>query len=206
MNTPQPSSTAADTPPFPRQGGGASAAAIDAFIARWGSSAGAERANYQIFLAELCDLLGVPRPDPSVADEAANRYVFDKAVTFPLPDGKTTTKYAVRPKTTSAASPTTTRHSCSSSTSAIRSSSTPTSPGWARSTRRFRTPAAIASHSPTCATKPSANGSAPSGSTRSRSIPPAIRRRSPARSPPGSPCSRGDWRRSTMTPRAWPGF
>ncbi|NBX30046.1 hypothetical protein EBR04_06330, partial [bacterium] len=75
------------------QGRGAGAAALDAFIARWGASAGAERANYQIFLAELCDLLGVPRPDPSVAEEAANTYVFDKAVTFPLPDGKTTTKY-----------------------------------------------------------------------------------------------------------------
>ena len=75
------------------QGRAAGAAAVDAFIARWAASAGAERANYQIFLAELCDLLGVPRPDPSVADEAANRYVFDKAVTFPLPDGKTTTKY-----------------------------------------------------------------------------------------------------------------
>jgi hypothetical protein len=93
MHTPQPSSTPADTPPTPGQGGGGSAAAVDAFIARWGSSAGAERANYQIFLAELCDLRGVPRPDPSVADEAANRYVFDKAVTFPLLDGKTTTKY-----------------------------------------------------------------------------------------------------------------
>lgn len=78
---------------FAEQGRAADAAAVDAFIARWGASAGAERANYQIFLAELCDLLGVPRPDPSVADEAANRYVFDKAVTFPLPDGKTTTKY-----------------------------------------------------------------------------------------------------------------
>jgi hypothetical protein len=64
---------------------------MEAFIARWGTSAGAERANYQLFLAELCDLLGVPRPDPSVADEAANRYVFDKAVTFQNPDGKTST-------------------------------------------------------------------------------------------------------------------
>lgn len=93
MDNPQPTSTAAETPPFPGQGGGPGAAAVHAFIARWGASAGAERANYQIFLAELCDLLGVPRPDPSVAEEAANRYVFDKAVTFPLPDGKTTTKY-----------------------------------------------------------------------------------------------------------------
>lgn len=66
---------------------------LEAFIARWGASAGAERANYQIFLAELCDVLGVPRPDPSIADEAANRYVFDKAVTFQNPDGKTSTGY-----------------------------------------------------------------------------------------------------------------
>jgi hypothetical protein len=42
-------------------------------------------------LAELCDVLGVPRPDPSVPDEAANRYVFDKAVTFQNPDGKIST-------------------------------------------------------------------------------------------------------------------
>lgn len=81
------------------QGRGAGAAtqgaadAIDAFIARWAASSGAERANYQIFLAELCDLLGLPRPEPSVADEAANRYVFDKAVTFQNPDGKTSTGY-----------------------------------------------------------------------------------------------------------------
>ncbi len=36
-------------------------------------------------------MLGVPRPDPSVPDEAANRYVFDKAVTFQNPDGKIST-------------------------------------------------------------------------------------------------------------------
>jgi hypothetical protein len=39
------------------------AAAADpaAFIARWQKSGAAERANYQLFLSELCDLLGVPR-------------------------------------------------------------------------------------------------------------------------------------------------
>jgi hypothetical protein len=72
---------------------GAGGDPIETFIARWSASAGAERANYQLFLAELCDLLGVPRPNPSVADEAANRYVFDKAVTFQNPDGKTSTGY-----------------------------------------------------------------------------------------------------------------
>lgn len=33
-----------------------------AFLARWQHSGAAERANYQLFLSELCDLLDVPRP------------------------------------------------------------------------------------------------------------------------------------------------
>ena len=37
-----------------------------AFIARWRSSGAAERANYQLFLSELCDLPNVPRPDPNL--------------------------------------------------------------------------------------------------------------------------------------------
>lgn len=41
---------------------------VDDFIARWtGREGGAERANYQMFLAELGDVLGVPRPDPAGA-------------------------------------------------------------------------------------------------------------------------------------------
>jgi SAM-dependent methyltransferase len=73
--------------------GSAPGSDVEAFIARWSASSGAERANYQLFLAELCDLLGVPRPNPSVADEAANTYVFDKAVTFRAADGATSTGY-----------------------------------------------------------------------------------------------------------------
>src|ERR1035437_9202297 len=34
------------------------------FIDRWRDSAAAERANYALFLSELCDYLEVPRPDP----------------------------------------------------------------------------------------------------------------------------------------------
>ena len=60
---------------------------VQAFIARWEKSGAAERANYQLFLSELCDALDVPRPDPTMADEAANAYVFEKAV--PLPHGAT---------------------------------------------------------------------------------------------------------------------
>ncbi|WP_167855496.1 hypothetical protein [Hymenobacter fodinae] len=33
------------------------------FEARWKPVGGAERANYGLFLQDLCDLLGVPRPD-----------------------------------------------------------------------------------------------------------------------------------------------
>lgn len=54
---------------------------VDDFIARWtGREGGAERANYQMFLAELCDVLGVPRPDPAGATTADNDYVFERAV------------------------------------------------------------------------------------------------------------------------------
>ncbi len=60
---------------------------IQRFIARWQASGAAERANYQLFLAELCDVLDAPRPDPTTPDEAANAYVFEKNV--PLPHGAT---------------------------------------------------------------------------------------------------------------------
>jgi hypothetical protein len=37
---------------------------LDSFIARWTSGEGGqERANYALFLSELCDVLQVPRPD-----------------------------------------------------------------------------------------------------------------------------------------------
>lgn len=43
-----------------------------AFIARWSHVGAAERANYALFLTELCDVLGVPRPDP--AADLARRF------------------------------------------------------------------------------------------------------------------------------------
>lgn len=61
------------------------------FIARWASSGAAERANYQIFLSELCDLLGVARPDPTTPDDANNSYVFERSGTFHHADGTTST-------------------------------------------------------------------------------------------------------------------
>jgi hypothetical protein len=54
---------------------------LEAFIARWqGKEGGAERANYALFLSELCDVLEVPRPDPASADHEHNDYVFERAV------------------------------------------------------------------------------------------------------------------------------
>lgn len=62
---------------------------IQDFITRWKESAAAERANYQLFLSELCDVLEVARPQPSQADDEQNAYVFERAVTFHNIDGST---------------------------------------------------------------------------------------------------------------------
>jgi hypothetical protein len=61
---------------------------IDRFIARWADSGGAERANYGMFLTELCDLIGVPRPEPARDDERTD-YRFEYPVTFRNADGST---------------------------------------------------------------------------------------------------------------------
>lgn len=61
---------------------------IGTFIDRWqGREGGQERANYQLFLSELCDVLGVPRPDPAGATRDDNDYVFERAVDFNNADG-----------------------------------------------------------------------------------------------------------------------
>jgi hypothetical protein len=67
--------------------------AVESFITRWENSGAAERANYQMFLSELCDILEVPRPDPTSPDPAKNLYVFDRAITRVNPDGTSVTNY-----------------------------------------------------------------------------------------------------------------
>ncbi len=59
----------------------------DEFVDRWKDSGGAELANSQSFLKELCDLLEVPQPDPTKPDAASNWYVFEKAIEFNNGDG-----------------------------------------------------------------------------------------------------------------------
>jgi hypothetical protein len=57
------------------------------FIEKWSRSGGAELANSQLFLIELCKLLDVPTPEPTQPDETLNRYTFEKAVLFNNGDG-----------------------------------------------------------------------------------------------------------------------
>jgi hypothetical protein len=64
-------------------------AGLDAFIHRWQKASGSERANHQLFVTELCDLLALPRPDPATEDNAENAYVFERLVSFHNPDGST---------------------------------------------------------------------------------------------------------------------
>jgi hypothetical protein len=70
--------------------------AADKFIDRWRHSGAAERANYALFLSELCDYLGVPRPEPAVQDNSLNHYVFERPVMpviFRHPTGLTSTGF-----------------------------------------------------------------------------------------------------------------
>ena len=54
---------------------------IDTFIDKWSQArGGAERANYQMFLSEFCQTIGVPSPDPASHDTRSNDYVFERGV------------------------------------------------------------------------------------------------------------------------------
>lgn len=66
---------------------------LDTFITRWRESAAGERANYQLFLSELCDQLGVARPEPARQENGENSYVFERTVTFHYGDGSSTPNY-----------------------------------------------------------------------------------------------------------------
>ncbi|TBN15067.1 class I SAM-dependent DNA methyltransferase [Agrobacterium cavarae] len=68
-------------------------AAVEAFIARWqGQEGGQERANYALFLTELCNLLGLPQPDPASASHEDNDYVFERVVKETTRDGAVNSK------------------------------------------------------------------------------------------------------------------
>jgi hypothetical protein len=60
---------------------------VNKFIARWHVADGGERANYQLFVHELCTLLDLPTPDPAREDTRDNAYVFERRVAFHHGDG-----------------------------------------------------------------------------------------------------------------------
>ncbi|HEX3485153.1 MAG TPA: type IIL restriction-modification enzyme MmeI [Micropepsaceae bacterium] len=63
---------------------------MDRFIARWAASNAGERSNFQLFMSEFCDVLGVPPPNPATENEADNEYVFERSVAFNHDDGSRT--------------------------------------------------------------------------------------------------------------------
>ena len=63
---------------------------IDQFICRWKKSGGSEHANYQLFVIELTELLGVDRPDPATDDDSNDHYRFERPVTFAHTQKRTT--------------------------------------------------------------------------------------------------------------------
>ena len=80
--------TTLDGPPTAAEDG-TEPAAIEDFISRWEKSGGAEMANFQTFANELCDLLGVPKPDPAQEEVERNDYVFERRVDYKFDDGTT---------------------------------------------------------------------------------------------------------------------
>jgi hypothetical protein len=62
-----------------------SASAAPAFIERWQGVRASELATAQSFVMDLCELLGVPKPHPTPAQD----YMFERPVTFVHGDGST---------------------------------------------------------------------------------------------------------------------
>ncbi|MEI1251996.1 class I SAM-dependent DNA methyltransferase [Rhizobium aouanii] len=68
-------------------------AKVEVFISRWqGQEGGQERANYALFLTELCDLLGLPHADPATSSTDLNDYVFERVVRETSRDGSISNK------------------------------------------------------------------------------------------------------------------
>lgn len=61
----------------------------EAFVQKWHPSGGNERANTQLFITDLCAMLGVTPPQPTHSDTARNDYVFERNVIKAEIDGTT---------------------------------------------------------------------------------------------------------------------
>jgi hypothetical protein len=65
-------------------------AKLEKLIADAKASGGAERANYQKFITELCHAYGLESPHFTKDEDADNNYVFERRIKFNLPDGTST--------------------------------------------------------------------------------------------------------------------
>ena len=63
---------------------------LDAFVSKWAASGAAERANKDLFLADLCAVLGVAPPNPSTGDPERDVYVFEREAKLPHEGGDAT--------------------------------------------------------------------------------------------------------------------
>lgn len=63
---------------------------LDTFIDNFAQSGGAETANTHLFIERLCELLGLPKPDPAKEENHLNDYVFERSVNFKHADGTKT--------------------------------------------------------------------------------------------------------------------
>ena len=62
---------------------------IEDFIKEHSRTAAAERANKHRFNLGHCELLNLPKPEGTVADETKNLFIFQKSVNFNNGDGTT---------------------------------------------------------------------------------------------------------------------
>jgi hypothetical protein len=62
---------------------------VEEFIAKWQPSGGNERANTQLFISDLCALLEIEAPRPTLSATARNDYVFERHVVKTEIDGTT---------------------------------------------------------------------------------------------------------------------
>ena len=60
---------------------------LDTFLTRWRDADGSERANYQLFVGEVCALLDLPAPEPATGQPEQDGYVFERRVIFRHGDG-----------------------------------------------------------------------------------------------------------------------
>jgi len=71
----------------------ASLSDVEDFLNRWKNNTGSERSNFQSFMRDLCDLLGLPRPDPGDGDSGQNAYVFERFIAPQRADSTTEKRY-----------------------------------------------------------------------------------------------------------------